>query len=1372
MARLSLVLLWSSLLALPLQVRAVLPVVAIHDSELTRTLETLPATNTLTPTGPGTTGYQWWPTNWHYFVMPDALKEMLRSDGTAFTVVGDSNVIGGALLDSNGLPNYPIVFSLASEAISNAEIAPFTNYVAAGGCLFIGSSSFTRNLDGSTRTDFALAAQMGMHMVKPGLTNWLLNSTFTALSQHRLISHIPQGTLNWQMPMSSEEISWPEANHVGSPPTGLPHLIWQVRPAGATVLAQGDTQPYLLIRPYGKGCFIYLAAMQPLLGHGGWAPGMYSYGIIRNAIQMAFEAQNAPVAKLSPWPYQYDAAVIFRHDMEAIPSLINAIQPSAQYENARGARGDYFFCTGELREDMPNMAATIASLQSAITNYHATIASHNGGLTNVNVYIPPLTTNSYDYWHWGPDEVLDTNPPGYASGQAYALVSLSNSFNDLHGWGLDNTNGIRLWVTPYFNATREGSLQIQEQLGVQIAGDDKLGPFPHFTLSTQTPDKRYSFVTLPVSDWYIGASVAQALEDNYGTNELHAAIDFYYALGGLINIYSHSSSDGSGLAQGLASEYVNYSLSKPRIWSANSISLYNWWTNRATAQVSPAVLATNGNQIQAVLAVAGANDPATAVEFSLPNSACYGVQVATNGVAAGTNGFRINGQTVKVLVGESVTNVQISYSLPPVAQDDLFAMDQAGSLSVSKPGVLANDLHGTGGTNLTAALQTLPAHGTVSLNGNGAFTYTPDVAYAGVDNFSYQANDSVTNSGTATAAISILPPGTLFADSFERPANSASILPWVQQLGSWTITNQLLLSTSAINSYGYAYVSNSTWTDYTVQAAIRFSASNAFGGGIGARLDPTTGAHYGAWIYPENSFAGSAVLKLVKFEGWGSWSGLPLQQVSLPGVGTNWHTIILTVQSNNLTVYFDGSQMISVADNAFDNVPAYTNGGISADMFTYPDSYTGFMSNVQVTTIGSPIILSQPVSQTNNAGTTATFSLTALGTNLSYQWFKGSSPISGATGPTLSIPNVLAANAASYGVIVSNALGSLASQPATLTVIDPYITAEPASASNDAGSTVSFSVAAVGTPTLSYHWFKNGGSLNNGGRISGATSTNLHISNVVGGDAGNYTVVVSGSGGSITSAPPALLTVVDPVITNQPPSRTNDATTTATFTVGYAGTSPSFLWFKDGALLANGGKISGANSATLTITNVLGADDGNYTVIVSNTFGADTNSQAATLTVIDPIIVTQPLSLTNYAGSSASFTVGAAGTPPNYQWLKGGLPIGGATNATFSIPSLTNSDAGIYSVIVSNAFGAPVSSNATLTIAPQLVIDSVAVSNGIVYVTWDSLNGLGYRLQFKDDASATNWTDVTPDFFATGTNTTGTNALSPGQRYYRVRALP
>ena len=116
------------------------PAVAIHVSELTQTLVTMPASSP-TPTGSGTSGFQWWITAWHYFVMYESLKEALRSDGTPFVTVSDADIAAGAWLNSDGSPKYSIVISLASEAIADTEIAPLRNYVAAGGFLFVGSSA-------------------------------------------------------------------------------------------------------------------------------------------------------------------------------------------------------------------------------------------------------------------------------------------------------------------------------------------------------------------------------------------------------------------------------------------------------------------------------------------------------------------------------------------------------------------------------------------------------------------------------------------------------------------------------------------------------------------------------------------------------------------------------------------------------------------------------------------------------------------------------------------------------------------------------------------------------------------------------------------------------------------------------------------------------------------------------------------------------------------------------------------------------------------------------------------------------------------------------------------------------------------------------
>ncbi len=109
------ILLCTVCLAQPIQGQVTQPIVAVHDSELTRALESMPATSP-TPTGTGTTGYQWWPSDWHYFVMPESVKEALRSDGTAFAVIGDADISAGALL-ANGLPKYPILVAQEDKDI-------------------------------------------------------------------------------------------------------------------------------------------------------------------------------------------------------------------------------------------------------------------------------------------------------------------------------------------------------------------------------------------------------------------------------------------------------------------------------------------------------------------------------------------------------------------------------------------------------------------------------------------------------------------------------------------------------------------------------------------------------------------------------------------------------------------------------------------------------------------------------------------------------------------------------------------------------------------------------------------------------------------------------------------------------------------------------------------------------------------------------------------------------------------------------------------------------------------------------------------------------------------------------------------------------
>src|SRR5262249_23109068 len=161
-----------------------------------------------------------------------------------------------------------------------------------------------------------------------------------------------------------------------------------------------------------------------------------------------------------------------------------------------------------------------------------------------------------------------------------------------------------------------------------------------------------------------------------------------------------------------------------------------------------------------------------------------------------------------------------------------------------------------------------------------------------------------------------------------------------------------------------------------------------------------------------------------------------------------------------------------------------------------PLSATNSFTVFVIDTNTPPVITSQPVSTTNNAGTTATFTVAAGGSGLNYQWQKGSSPLANATTSSLSLPSVSDSDAGGYSVIVTNSYGSVTSVVAPLTVIDPStILTQPQSLTNNAGTLATFTVTAGGT-NPSYQWRKNGANLSNGGNVSGATSSSLALSAV------------------------------------------------------------------------------------------------------------------------------------------------------------------------------------------------------------------------------------------------------------------------------------
>ena len=172
----------------------------------------------------------------------------------------------------------------------------------------------------------------------------------------------------------------------------------------------------------------------------------------------------------------------------------------------------------------------------------------------------------------------------------------------------------------------------------------------------------------------------------------------------------------------------------------------------------------------------------------------------------------------------------------------------------------------------------------------------------------------------------------------------------------------------------------------------------------------------------------------------------------------------------------------------------------------------------------APFVSLQPQSLTVPVCGNATFTVSAIGTApLAYQWRFNGTDISGALTNTCLLTNAQITDGGNYTVVITNLVGSVTSSVAILTVsnIAPGITAGPASLDVFIGNTVAFSVAAAGSAPLAYQWCFNGAN------ISGADAGDYSFNNAQAGNAGGYTVVVTNSYGSVTSAV-AVLTVAIP----------------------------------------------------------------------------------------------------------------------------------------------------------------------------------------------------------------------------------------------------
>jgi hypothetical protein len=176
--------------------------------------------------------------------------------------------------------------------------------------------------------------------------------------------------------------------------------------------------------------------------------------------------------------------------------------------------------------------------------------------------------------------------------------------------------------------------------------------------------------------------------------------------------------------------------------------------------------------------------------------------------------------------------IQVQQGATLHAANDIYSIPENGTLTVGVDhGVLSNDPH-VPGTTLTAALVTGPVNGSLTLNSDGSFTYTPNAGFTGADTFSYQANDGTSNSNVAVATIYVLPadhqPPTAVDDFYSGTPGTPLVVTAADGVLDNDVSNGATLTATLVNQPANGTVTLNSDGSFTYTPNANFQGNDVF----------------------------------------------------------------------------------------------------------------------------------------------------------------------------------------------------------------------------------------------------------------------------------------------------------------------------------------------------------------------------------------------------------------------------------------------------------------------------------------------------------------------------------------------------------------